>query len=157
MIEFFSNLLNKRIHMSLQQQLLDDMKTAMKAKDTVKLGVVRFLRSEIKNYEIDHGEQDDAGVQQIIAREVKKMKDAMADFAKAGREDLVEEEEQKVVVMESYLPAQMSDEELEKIVKEVIDSAEDKNMGKMIGAVKAKVEGQADGGRIAGMVKKLLA
>ena len=82
--------------MSLSKQLIDEMKQAMKDGDKVKLAVVRFLRSEIKNYEIDHGEQDDAGVEKIVAKQVKQVKESIEEYQKAGRNDLVSEEEAKL-------------------------------------------------------------
>ena len=142
--------------MNLKEQLLEDMKQAMKSKDSVKLGVVRYLRSEIKNFEIDNGDQDDEGVMKIIASQVKKMKDAVAEFKAAGRDDLVTEEEAKIVVMEAYLPEQMSDEELSVVVEKVVSESEDKNMGKLIGAVIKAVDGKADGSRVSKMVRKQL-
>lgn len=142
--------------MDLQTQLIEDMKQAMRDKDTVRLGVVRYLRSEIKNFEIDNGAQDDAGVQKIIASQVKKLKDAVNDFKNAGRDDLVVQEEEKIAVMESYLPKQLSDEELNSIVTKVVDSAEEKNMGKIIGAVMKEVGGRADGGRVSSAVRAKL-
>lgn len=142
--------------MNLQAQLLEDMKQAMRDKNTVKLGVIRFLRSEIKNFEIDNGEQDDAGIQKIIASQVKKLKDAMNDFKNAGREDLVAQEEEKLVFMETYLPQQLSDQELEEIVTKVVDSSQDKNIGKLIGAVMQEVSGRADGNRVSSLVRSKL-
>lgn len=142
--------------MDLKSQLLEDMKQAMKSKDSLKLGVIRYLRSEIKNFEIDNGEQDDDGVMKIIASQVKKMKDAVSEFKAAGRDDLVSEEEAKIVVMEAYLPEQMSDEELASIVEKVISESEDKNMGKLIGAVIKAVDGKADGGRVSKLVREKL-
>lgn len=140
----------------LKNQLYEDMKTAMKAHDAQKLGVVRFVISQVKNWEIDNGEQDDAGIQKIIASEVKKMKDANVEFEKGGRQDLVDEEKAKIVLMEEYLPKQMSDEELAQIVKEVVSSATDKNFGMIMKSVMAKVQGKADGGRVSAMVKQSL-
>lgn len=155
--------------MDIKAQLIEDMKQAMKAKDTVRLGVVRFLRSEIKNYEIDNGDQDDAGVLKIIASQTKKIKDALVDFKAAGREDLVSEEEAKVVILESYLPEQMSDDELKELVSKIIDASEDKvssegkenalgqkDIGKLIGAVIKEVGGRADGGRVSAIVREFL-
>jgi hypothetical protein len=142
--------------MNLQEQLLDDMKQAMRAKDTVKLGVIRFLRSEIKNFEIDNGTQDDAGIQKVIASQVKKIKDAVEEFRTAGREDLVESEEAKLVFMQAYLPEQLSDEELETIVAKVVESSDEKNMGKLIGLVMKEVTGKADGGRVSALVRSKL-
>lgn len=147
--------------MSLKQQLTEDMKTAMKARDMAKLGTIRFLMSEIKNFEIDNGEQDDAGVQKVIAKEVKKMKDAINDFSNAGRQDLVDEETAKVKVMESYLPAQLSEERLTALVQEAVNESESKEFGVVMKAAMAKVqshsdEGTADGSAISALVKKLL-
>ena len=138
---------------ALKLQLTEDMKNAMRAKDSLKLNAIRFLMSEIKNWEIDHGEQDDAGVQQVIAREVKKMKEAMAEFAQAGRTDLVDEEKLKLAVMEAYLPQQLSDDELQKIVSDVAAKTEPKVFGTVMKAVLAEVQGRADGGRVAALVK----
>lgn len=141
---------------ALKAQLTEDMKNAMRARDSVKLNTVRFLLSEIKNFEIDNGEQDDAGVTKVIAKEVKKMKDAMNDFATAGRQDLVDEETVKVQIMETYLPAQLSAEELEVVVKEVISEVDSSEFSVVMKATMAKVQGRADGGAVSAMVKKLL-
>lgn len=142
--------------MSLKTQLTEDMKNAMRAKDTVKLGVVRFLISDIRNFEIDNGEQDDAGVEKIIAKQVKQMKDAIAEFEKGGRADLVAEEEAKVAIMQTYLPQQMSDEELKAIVDRVVGQTDNTNMGQVIGLVMKEVAGRADGGRVSALVKAAL-
>ena len=141
---------------TLKQQLTEDMKNAMRAHESLKLNTIRFLMAAVKNWEIDNGEQDDAGVQKIIAREVKKMNDALVDFKKAGREDLVAEEEEKLRVMEAYLPKQMDDAELEAIVKRVAATVEPKNMGSVMKAVMAEVQGKADGGKVSALVKQVL-
>ena len=144
--------------MSLKDQLLADMKTAMKARDKVTLGAIRFFLSEIKNYEIDHGPQDDEGIIKLASKQIKQMKDAIQEYKKGNRDDLVEAEEQKIKVLEKYLPAQLSDEELQKIVEEAVSQAGDQaNMGQVIGAVRAKVGSRADGSRIAALVKQALA
>jgi uncharacterized protein len=142
--------------MSLKTQLTEDMKTAMRAKDAFKLGVIRFLISDIRNFEIDNGEQDDAGVQKLVAKQVKQMKDAIAEFEKGERADLVTEEKQKIAILENYLPQQMSDEELAAIVDKVVSQAGTTNMGQVIGLVMKEVAGQADGGRVSALVKKAL-
>ena len=142
--------------MPLKDQLMEDMKNAMRSRDSVRLDVIRFLRSEIKNIEIDHGEQNDEGVLKIISRQVKSMKDANSEYEKGGREDLVEDNNIKIQILEGYLPEQLSEEELESIVKKVIDNADEKNMGKIIGQVVKEVSGKADGGRVSQMVRKLL-
>lgn len=146
----------ERFAMTLKEQLMEEMKQAMRDKNMVKLGVIRLLRSEIQNHEIDNGPQNDAGVQKIIASQVKKLKDAVTDFRNAGRDELVAEEEAKIAFMEAYLPQQLSDTELEAIVARVVDAAEDKNMGKLIGAVMQEVAGKADGNRVSALVRAKL-
>jgi uncharacterized protein YqeY len=142
--------------MPIKQQLLQDMKEAMRARESERLGVIRFLLSEIKNAEIEGAGDDDASVQKIIASQVKKTKEAIADFAKAGRNDLVTSEEGKIKVMEKYLPAQLSDSELEVIVKKVVADFPTANQGQLIGQVMKQVAGKAEGQRVGALVKKLL-
>ena len=142
--------------MSISEQLMADMKSAMKAHDTQTLGVVRFLRSTIQNAQIDGAGNSDSEIQKIIASQVKKSKEAVAEFKAAGRDDPATEEEAKIAVMEKYLPAQLSDGELEKIVREVLENAGgEQNVGKLIGQVMKQVAGGADGARVKAMVTKL--
>ena len=143
--------------MSLSQQLIDDMKQAMKAGDKVKLSVIRFLRSEIKNYEIDHGEQDDAGIEKIVAKQVKQVKESITEYKKAGRDDLVSEEEPKLKILEEYLPEQMSDEELQVVIDEVLSTMDNPEIGPAIGQVMGKVQGKADGSKVSALVRQALA
>lgn len=143
----------------LKTQLLEDMKSALRAHETIKLGAVRFLMAEIKNYEIDNGEQDDEGIQRLVAGEIKKMRDGVAEFKAAGRDDLIPDEEAKIEVLSAYLPQQLTDEELEKIVAEVVaemGDAAQANPGQVIGAVMKKVTGKADGGRVKSVVMKIV-
>ena len=84
----------------------------MRAKDAARLGVVRYLISEIRNWEIDNGEADDQAVLAVIKRQVKQLKDGIQEFQNGGRMDLVEAEQAKLTIIQSYLPAQLSDEEL---------------------------------------------
>lgn len=133
------------------------MKQAMKDGDKVKLGVVRFLRSEIKNFEIDHGKQDDAGIEKIIAKQVKQVKESIAEYQKAGRDDLVLAEEPKLKILEAYLPEQMSDEEVQAVIDEVLSTTDNPEMGPIIGQVMGKVQGKADGGRVSVLVRQSLA
>lgn len=145
---------------TIKTQLLEDMKTAMRAHETESLGIIRYLMSEIKNYEIDNGEQDDTGIQRLTASQIKKMRDAIEEFKTAGRDDLVQAEEAKIAVLEKYLPAQLSDEELAQTVATVIaelgaDQAQ-ANPGQTIGAVMKKVAGQAEGQRVKAMVAQKL-
>ena len=143
--------------MTIKQQLTEDMKQAMRDKNTVTLGAIRFLMADIKNFEIDHGEQDDQSVIKIIAKQIKQMKDAMTDYEKGGRTDLVEAEQAKIDVIAKYLPVQMSDEELTALITDALAATPDKNMGKIIGQVMGKAQGKADGGRVSALVKQLLA
>lgn len=142
--------------MSLKQIITDDMKTAMRARAMEKLTVLRSLLSEIKNFEIDNGEQDDAGVQKVVAKVVKQIKESIFEYGKGERQDLVDEETEKLAVLEGYLPKQLSDDELKKIIQEVVSSAENKDMGPLIGQAMKAVGGQADGKRVSQMVRELL-
>jgi uncharacterized protein len=141
--------------MSLRQQLQDDMKQALRDRDQLRLGAIRFLLADIKNVEIDNGELDDAGIQKIISKQVKQMKDAINDYGKGGRQDLVDEENKKVAVLEKYLPQQLSDEELKKIVESIIATDSSAKMGEIISQVMKQAAGQADGGRVAALVRQL--
>lgn len=142
--------------MTVKQTLVEDMKNAMRAHDSLKLNTVRLLLSELKNFEIDNGEQDDAGVQKIAARLIKQWQDAMADFVKANREDLISETKSKIDIITAYLPQQLSDEALKAIVDEVVAAATMKTIGPVTGMVMKRVAGQADGSRVAAMVKAAL-
>lgn len=142
--------------MSLKQTITEDMKQAMRDRAMDKLTVLRTLISEIKNYEIDNGEQGDEGVIKVVAKSVKQIKESIAEYGKGGRQDLVDEEEAKLLVLEGYLPKQMSDEDLKAIVGEVIATADNKTMGPIIGMAMKKVAGKADGNRVSQMVRELL-
>lgn len=139
--------------MSLKLTLVEDMKQAMRSGAALKRDTVRTVMSEVKNFEIDNGEQDDAGVQKIILKLVKQFQDAMNDFVKANREDLILETQQKLDILQAYLPQQMTELELQKIVAEVVAAAPVKAMGPIIGQVVKRVAGQADGSRISAAVK----
>ncbi len=142
--------------MSLQDQLFEEMKQAMKAHDQLKLDVIRLLRAKIKNVEIDRGEQDDAGVQKIVQQMIKQWKDAIIDYKKGNRDDLVQEAEAKVKLLTVYLPAQLSDDELKQIIEEVKITTGLDQVGPLIGQVKQKVGNQADGRRVAQLVNQLM-
>ena len=142
--------------MSLKQTLISEMKTSLKAGDKEKLGVIRLVLSDLKNWEIDHGQQDDAGVQKIIGKLVKQWQDALVDYKKANRDDLVTETQFKVKILQTYLPAQMPSEELKKIVQEVVAANPDEKIGPLIGQIMSKVKGQTDGGKVAALVKKVM-
>lgn len=142
--------------MTLKEQLMEDMKNAMRSHDSAKLDVVRMIRSEIKNHEIDHGEADDETVQKIIKGMLKQQKDALGDFTKAARQDLIDETNAKIVVFTAYLPTELSDEELEKIVTETVSMASNKDFGPLMGQIMKKVGSRADGARVTALLKKAL-
>lgn len=149
--------LQKDPTMDIHTKLLEDMKQAMRDKDATRLGVIRFLRSEIQNYEIDHGKQDDAGVEKLVASMVKKMTDAVSEFAAAAREDLVVQEQEKIAILQTYLPEQLSDAELQEIISQTAAESSEQNIGKLIGLVVQKVGSKADGSRVSALVRQHLA
>ena len=147
--------------MSLNAQIKSDIKDAMRAKDVQKRDTLRNIQVAVKDIEVnERREVTDVDLEAILMKYAKQREDAMAQFKDAGREDLVEKEQAELVIVKSYLPEPMSDEELESILKEIISStgAESmKDMGKVMGAAKAKIGSKADGGRINICVKTLLA
>ena len=146
--------------MSLKEQIKNDIKEAMRAKDTAKRDTLRNLNAAIKQIEVDERrELSDADVEAVLMKYAKQREDAKAQFADAGRDDLVAKEEAELAIVKSYLPEPLSDEELETIIKEIIaqtGAKSMKDMGKVMGAAKAKVGSRADGGTISKMVKGLL-
>ncbi len=142
--------------MTLREQLTEDMKTAMRAHDSEKLGVIRFLISDLRNFEIDNGPQDDAGIVKVIAKQVKQMKDAISEFEKGGRSDLVTQEQAKVAILETYLPEQMSETQLKAIVEAAVADTPDKSMGAIMNKVLPQVAGKADGATVSRLVREAL-
>jgi uncharacterized protein YqeY len=147
--------------MSLKDRLQNDFKEAMKAKDEIRKNTVNLARAAIKQYEVDNREElDDQGVLVILTKQVKMRKDALSDFEKAGRTDLLETYNREIEILMEYLPKQLSVEELKEIVKataaELGIEGGRQNMGKLIGAVMPKVKGVADGGIVKKIVEELL-
>lgn len=143
--------------MSLRHQLTEDMKSAMRARDQIRLDTVRFVLSQVKNAEIDlKREMTDEEIIKLLKKEVKNRQEAIEQYRQGGRDEIVAEEEAKLEVITAYLPAEMSDEDLRKIVEKHVALSEDKNFGKIIGSVMADVQGQADGGRVSQMIKQVL-
>ena len=142
--------------MTLQEQLMEDMKTAMKAGDKERLTIIRLVLSKIKNFEIDHGQADDAAVQKIIGTLVKQQLDALTDFKRAERQDLIDESQTQLEILQSYLPAQLDDQQLTAMIQEVLSEQESRDFGPVMKAVMAKVAGQADGSRVASLLKQAL-
>ena len=146
--------------MSLKQQLQQDLKEAMKAKDTFKRDTIRFLMSAIKQVEVDtRKELSDEDIIKIIQKSVKQREEAAVQYKEGGREDLYEKEMKEAQILKSYLPAQLSDEDLEARLKEIIaevGATSLKDMGKIMGVATKELAGRADGKRINQMVKKIL-
>ncbi len=140
------------------QKLESDLISAMKSKDVVRVGTIRLLISEFKNAQIDlraKGEELTTDIcLKILNREAKKRKESIDLFAKSGRTDLVDSETAELEIIEEYLPKQMSEDELEIIVKGIVSELSDKNFGNAMKAVMEKVKGQADGKIISDLVKK---
>ena len=149
--------------MSIKEQLMADMKAAMKAKEEGKLALntIRMARAHIRQAEIDNGHADfnDDQVLAVLRKEVKQRKETLSEIESSGREDLVEQTKAEIDVLEKYLPAEMTPEAVEEAVKENVDAMDpgQKNMGSVMKAVMAKLKGQADGKLINQIVRKLLA
>ena len=147
--------------MSLKDTIAADMKTAMRDKDTVRLETIRLLRSAIQRKEVDDQVTlDDAAVLQIVQKLVKQCRDAAQQFEAGGRSDLVEKELANIGVLESYLPEQLSDEEVEAITSAAITetgATSMQDMGKVMGIVKSKTQGNADMGAVSAKIRSRLA
>lgn len=149
--------------MSIKEQLMADMKAAMKAKEEGKLALntIRMARAHIRQAEIDNGHADfnDDQVLAVLRKEVKQRKETLSEIESSGREDLVEQTKAEIDVLEKYLPAEMTPEAVEAAVKEIVDAMDpgQKSMGSVMKAVMAKLKGQADGKLINQIVRKLLA
>lgn len=146
--------------MSLKEQLLEELKTAMKEKDSVKKNTVQMARAAILQVEKDNRiTLDDDGIIDVIAKEVKKRRDVLPDYEKSGRQDLIDSLKAEVDVLLQYLPQQLSEEELEAIVRKAVQdtgAASAKDMGRIMQAVMPQVKGRADGKMINAMVKKII-
>lgn len=146
--------------MSLKAQITEDMKTAMRAKETARLGTIRLLQAAIKQREVDERiELGDADVVAVIEKMLKQRRDSIAAYEGAGRNDLADAEKAEVTVLQAYLPAQLTEAEIAAIVEKVIaetGAAGAKDMGKVVGAVKPLVAGKADMGKVSGIIKAKL-
>ena len=145
----------------LKEKLMDDLKAAMRDKDALRKDTVQMIRAAILQIEKDNGIQvDDDKIIEIIAKEAKKRKDAAVDFEKSGRQDLIDRNNKELEIINSYLPAQLSKEEIEAIVKEIIaeiGATSMKDMGNVMKEAKAKIGASADGKTINEVVRALLA
>ncbi len=144
----------------LKKRITDDMKSAMKAKDKQALKAVRMILGAIKQKEVDDRiELDDAHVMAVIQKMVKQRKDSISQFSDAGRSDLVEVEEAELVIINSYMPEQLSDEEVKAaVVRTITDCGADsmKDMGKLMGVLKGQLDGKADMGLVSRLIKDKL-
>ena len=147
--------------MSLKQTISDDMKTAMKAKDSERLGTIRLLQAAIKQKEVDERiELDDAAIVAIVDKLIKQRKDSITQFEAGGRQDLADKEKSELAVLQVYLPARMSAEEVTAAVKAIVaelGASGPGDMGKVMGAVKSQLAGKADMGQVSAAVKAALA
>jgi len=147
--------------MSLKDQITEDMKNAMRAKEVTRLGTIRLLLAAIKQREVDERVVvDDAGVLAIVEKLIKQRKDSIEQFTKAGRDDLVAVEQAEMIILQDYLPEQLSDEEIASAVSAAVTAcgaSGPQDMGKVIGILKPQLAGKADMGKVSGLVKAALA
>jgi uncharacterized protein YqeY len=147
--------------MSLKNKITEDMKTAMRAKDTARLGTVRLLLSAMKQKEVDERvELTDADVLSIIEKMLKQRRESIAQYEKAARADLADVEKAEIAVLSAYLPQQMSEAEVAEAVLAAIKeagAAGPKDMGKVMGLLKSRLAGRTDMGKLSGLVKSKLA
>ncbi|WP_115050940.1 GatB/YqeY domain-containing protein [Xanthomonas arboricola] len=147
--------------MPLKQQLTDDMKAAMKSGDKHSLGVIRLINAAIKQKEVDERiEMDDAAVIAVLDKMVKQRKDSVTQYEAAAREDLAQIEREEIVVIERYLPAKMGEAEIVAAIQAAIaqtGASSPADIGKLMGALKPRLAGQADMGLVSTLVKQHLA
>jgi uncharacterized protein YqeY len=147
--------------MTLKERITDDMKAAMRAKEAERLGTIRLLTAAIKQKEVDERvELDDAAVIGVVDKLIKQRKDSIEAFQKAGRQDLADKEAAELAVLSAYLPARLSADEIAAEVKAIVaelGATGPGDMGKVMGAVKAKLAGKADMGQVSAAVKAALA
>jgi uncharacterized protein len=145
---------------SLKQQITEDMKTAMRAKETARLGAIRLLLAAMKQREVDERiELTDADVVAIIEKMLKQRRDSISQYKAANRQDLVDVEEFEVTVLQGYMPQQLSEAEIASAIAEAIaatGAAGPQDMGKVMGVVKPKLAGRADMGKVSGLIKAQL-
>ncbi len=146
--------------MALKDQINDDMKTAMRAKDAARLGTIRLLMAAVKQREVDERiVLDDAAIVSVVDKLIKQRKDSIAAFQAAGRTDLVDKDSAELTVLQAYLPARLSADEITAAVAVIVaelGASGPGDMGKVMGAVKAQLAGKADMGAVSAAVKAAL-
>ena len=147
--------------MSLKQQISDDMKAAMRARDAARLGAIRLLLAAMKQREVDERiELSDADVIAIIEKMLKQRRDSISQYEAAGRNDLADVEKFEVGVLQTYMPQQLSEDEINAAIAEAVTAtgaAGPQDMGKVMGVLKAKLAGRADMGKVSALIKAQLA
>ena len=145
----------------LTSRLLDDLKAAMRSGDATRRDVLRFLRADVHNVEIERGHPlSDDEVIAVIRRQIKQRRDSIEQFARGGRQDLVESEERQIVVLQEYLPPEMSREELLTLARAVaseVGAVSPRDMGRLMPALRARVGTRAEGGLVAEAARSVLA
>ena len=147
--------------MSLQERINEDLKAYMKSKDTFKLGVVRMVKGavQLEKINLKKEELSDEEIIKLISKQIKMRKDSIAEFTKAGRDDLVQQNEKEIEVLKEYMPEEMSEEEVINIINEAISTtgaSNIKEMGKVMREVTPKVSGRFDMGRVSSIIKEKL-
>ena len=146
--------------MGLKGTIEDAVKSAMKAQEPEVLTTLRMFLAALKNREIEKrakgGEMSEDDVTAVLRREVKKRRDAIAEFQKGGRQDLADKEAREMAILEKYLPAEISDEEIEKILQPLVAGVSASDFGRVMGAAMKAVAGRASGDRVSAMVRKLI-
>jgi len=146
--------------MPLKEKLMEDLKESMKSKNKVRKDTITMVRAAVKQKEVDERvELSDADIEDIISRQIKSKKEALSDFIKGNRQDLVDLTNEEIKILLEYLPPQLSDEDLEAIVKEAIEATgaqSKKDMGKLMAFIMPKVKGKADGRHVNEIVAKYI-
>ncbi len=149
------------ITLSLQERINEDLKAYMKSKDTFKLGVVRMVKGavQLEKINLKKEELSDEEIIKLISKQIKMRKDSITEFTKAGRDDLVQQNEKEIEVLKEYMPEEMSEEEVINIINEAISTtgaSNIKEMGKVMREVTPKVSGRFDMGRVSSIIKEKL-
>lgn len=161
---FNRNSPNFQEKMSLNDQLTEDLKLAMKAKDAVRLRTIRSLRAALKEKEIAERRDGEAHLSEeqvlaVVQKQAKQRRDAIAQFEPAGRDDLAAKEQEELEIIEAYLPKQLGDEEIRRVVQEIVaatGASSMREMGKVMSATMEQLRGRADGRRISEIARELL-
>ncbi len=147
--------------MSLKEHITEDMKTAMRGKDAPRLGAIRLILAAVKQREVDERiTLDDTQILAVLDKMLKQRNDSLSQFRAAGRDDLADKEQFEIDVIQAYMPAQLSDAEIDQVIKDAISetgASNAKDMGKLMGILKPKLQGRADLSQVSKKVKDLLA